>query len=845
MPATLRTRRGSEILRKGACTTVVRRQTAISMHTGPATSPGVPGAAIDAAGLPARPEPITAKPAPARPARARPARTQPRGSGGPPALELVPIPRPDGPDASTPVAGGEQLGVRRRLPDWFIPRPRLLERLLRDRGSTIALLAAPAGYGKTSLLAQWSEQDERAFAWIGLDGEDNDPLRLLSTVEVALAEIEAADPSPSDEPASSPRRLVTSLPARLRRAADASPGGMVLALDGVQALTSPASLQVLSLTAAALPAGSKLALCSRTMPAIGLGRLRADRSLLAIGQRDLALTGTEARELLVRTDLDVGRRQLETLMERTEGWPAGLALEALTLREQGCSEGCSDGGAGRAGDVSEALSQYIREEVLADLPSESLSLLMRTSILDRLSPELCDVVLRRRDSGRVLRALAEERMLAAALDPPDAGYRCNPLLRDALLAELRRLEPGRARHLHSRAARWLGARGEVDRALDHAEAAGELDYAGELVWARVPRCTLRGEHAALRRWLAMFSEAQLASSPGLALAAAHSHLAAGEPRLAEHWSELASAAAGRSPSAMGTARLEAAQALLRAALGVEGIEQIGIDALRARELDGPGSPWLAMCCLLAGVSRHLGGDPIAARVSLRDGARRGAVQAPLIEALCLAQLAVIAAEEEDWPQAADLAARASTEVAALRLERYPGCALVLAASAWITLQQGRADHAKRDLRRARRLLAALEDCAPWYAVETRVLLARAAIRLADVALARTLLVEASRLARRAPEVATFRGWFDQAWGQIDQLSAAALSGPGALTMAELRILRFLPTHLSFREIGARLHVSTNTVKSQAHAVYRKLDAVSRSQAVERASALGLIDGGMG
>jgi LuxR family maltose regulon positive regulatory protein len=122
------------------------------------------------------------------------------------------------------------------------------------------------------------------------------------------------------------------------------------------------------------------------------------------------------------------------------------------------------------------------------------------------------------------------------------------------------------------------------------------------------------------------------------------------------------------------------------------------------------------------------------------------------------------------------------------------------------------------------------------------MLARAALRLADVAAARTLLAEASQLARRVPDAVVFGSWLNETWGLVDSAATTALAGPAALTMAELRILRFLPTHLSFREIGDRLHVSTNTVKTQAHAVYRKLDVSSRSDAVTRAAEIGLLDG---
>jgi len=130
---------------------------------------------------------------------------------------------------------------------------------------------------------------------------------------------------------------------------------------------------------------------------------------------------------------------------------------------------------------------------------------------------------------------------------------------------------------------------------------------------------------------------------------------------------------------------------------------------------------------------------------------------------------------------------------------------------------------------------------PWHEAETRVALARASIRLLDVPLARHLLSDASRAARRMPNATVLRAWLDETWAEIDGVGVAALNGAGSLTTAELRILRFLPTHLSFREIGSRLHVSTNTVKSQAHAVYSKLDVASRADAVARASALGLIE----
>ena len=272
-----------------------------------------------------------------------------------------------------------------------------------------------------------------------------------------------------------------------------------------------------------------------------------------------------------------------------------------------------------------------------------------------------------------------------------------------------------------------------------------------------------------------------------------------------------------------------------------GLEDMAATAARGYELAEEGSPWRAACCLLRGVAAHLSAERTHARVMLEAGVRHGAVACPGIQGHCLSQLAVMAAEEGDWDTAADRLERAYVALRYAGLSAHPTSAPILAACAWVASHRGLPDEAKRDLVGSLQLLATLEDFIPAYEVQTRVLLARAAIRLADVALARTQLSLASRIARRTPAIVIFREWFDEAWGKVDDLGAAALNGPSALTMAELRILRFLPTHLSFREIGSRLHVSTNTVKSQVHAVYGKLDAASRSEAVERASTLGLID----
>ncbi|MES1193359.1 MAG: LuxR C-terminal-related transcriptional regulator, partial [Solirubrobacterales bacterium] len=248
-----------------------------------------------------------------------------------------------------------------------------------------------------------------------------------------------------------------------------------------------------------------------------------------------------------------------------------------------------------------------------------------------------------------------------------------------------------------------------------------------------------------------------------------------------------------------------------------------------------------VCCLLRGVANGLTGDDSAARRDLEDGVRRGAVVMVAIESLCLAQLALFALLDGDADEGAILAERARTRVDARSLSEPMVRGFVCAVSALARAHRGRVAQARDDVAQARRILDVPDALAPWFDAQARLALARAELRLSDVAAARAMLTEAARCAARMPDAARLRLWIDDAWARADMFVVEVLARPGSLTTAELRVLRFLPSHLSFREIAERLHVSANTVKTQAHAVYRKLGASSRSAAVTRARTVGLLD----
>jgi LuxR family transcriptional regulator, maltose regulon positive regulatory protein len=697
--------------------------------------------------------------------------------------------------------------------DGLVDRPRLVRRLVGSSDLPLALLVAPAGYGKTTLLSQWAEQDRRPFAWVTLDEGDNDSRRLLASISAVLGEIEPVD--------------LRSLESRTRP--------FVLVLDDVHVIDAQQSLRALAEIVDRLPAGSQLALASRDEPGMPVGRLRANRNVAELRFRDLAMTSSEAAAMLRLAGVHLAESQIETIVQLAEGWPAGLYLAALSLRE-------SPDPATAAvwfGGHDRLIADYLRDEVLSDLAPDQIAFLTRTAVLDRLSGPLCDAVLQRRDSGRVLAELERANVLLFAGE--DTGHRRHHrLLAEMLRGELRRAEPELEPELHRRAAAWHVRRGDVDRAVRHAIAARDAGLTGDLLWANLLRYVSHGHDASVQRWLSRFSDEDIAAQPSLALVAAGSQLARGDRNRTEHWTAVA-ARRLREASSDAAQPLEGGVRVLRAAAGTEGIARMLEDADSAYQLFPEDDPWRSLCCLLIGAARHLEGARDRAFGWLEEGARRGAVQAPSIRALCLAQLAMLAVDEGDWANADAYAMRARGQIERFSALDYPMSALVLAVAAAAHAQAGRVDDAKIDARRATALAARLVDFAPWYEIEIRIVLARTALRLSDVAGARSQLGEASRLLRHCPDATVLHKWLEDLWIHADSARGHPNGDRWSLTTAELRVLQFLPTHLSFPQIAERLNVSANTVKTHTRAVYSKLDASSRAEAVAQARGAGLID----
>jgi LuxR family maltose regulon positive regulatory protein len=704
---------------------------------------------------------------------------------------------------------------------------------LEQSSASVVVVCAPSGYGKSVLVGQWAEQDPRPFPTVILGAEHNDSALLLASIIAALdpvepvpTEVEAAlaNPQPSME------RVV--LP-RLRRALEQRELPFVLVLDDFERIESAQALDVISAIMGTFPRGSKLVLLTRTEPALPIGRVRAHRELTELGPQDLKMRRAECQELLLAIGLQLNSQQLDTVVARTEGWPAALYLAGMALIG---TPDLARAIARFAGD-DRFVVDYIRDEFLGSISRQRVEFLRRASVLDRLTGDLCDVVLEQRGSATELRDLSHSNILLTPLDRRDEWFRFHPLFREMLRTELRRAAPEQEAELNRRASEWWAAAGDWDRAITHAVDAGALDRAGELLYMGIPELTARGRNATVMGWLDRLGEQTVSTDAALSLTAAYAHITQGSGGKAEYWAAVAAGLLDREEPSARKAVLDAGLAMVEATLARGGVRTIADRTALAAELLPDDSPWMSLCRLIEGVGLHLRGLREEAHEKLIDGARRGAVGAPNVQVLCLSQLALLAIEQDDWTLGDMLASQARAQIDRSGLIDYPMMALSLAVTALVRSRTGRLEQAAADLRQGTILLEQLEDFPPWYEAETWVALARTAARLNDPTTATRMLGEASRTLKLTPDAVVLEDWIAETALSIETISSI----PHGLTPAELRVLQFLPTHLSFPQIAGEVLLSTNTVKSQAASVYRKLGVSSRRAAVAQAQAAGLLD----
>src|SRR5262252_6093635 len=414
-----------------------------------------------------------------------------------------------------------------------VRRSSLVERLARDDSHPIVSVVAPAGYGKTTLLSQWAECDDSAFAWVSVDQRDNDPKVLLTYVAQALDAIEPVGGRVFDALASPASSVPGSVVPRLGSAFASMTSPVVLVLDDVHLLHNSECRASLSVLADHVPAGSRLVFAGRDEPPVRVARLRTEGRILNVGPDELSLTRDEAAALLRAAKVTLGEAAVAELHRRTEGWAAGLYLAALSLREGGSLEGA----ASFSGD-DRLVSAYLESEFLGRLSNRQRGFLTRTAVLERMSGALCEAVLDHPGSAAMLADLARSNLLLVPLDRRGQWYRYHHLFRDMLLAELERTEPGMMAVLRRRAAAWCLANGAPEEALEYSMAAGDVDRAADLIQSLTLRTYRQGRITTLQGWHRWLDDRDgIEGNPRIAADACILAAVTGRPVEAERWAD--------------------------------------------------------------------------------------------------------------------------------------------------------------------------------------------------------------------------------------------------------------------------------------------------------------------
>jgi len=719
-----------------------------------------------------------------------------------------------------------------------ITRRAVVEQLSRAADTPIVMLCAGPGYGKTTALAQWAvSMTDRPFAWISIDRHDNDPIVLLTYVAVALDRIAPIDRGVFEALASPGASIEASVVPRLGAALAAVDRPVALGLDDVHVIANPQCIDAIVALAGHVAEGSQLVLSARDGSALPLGYLRTRGLGLELGPNDLRMDEREARQMLSATGLDVSDADLADLVRRTEGWPAGLYLAAV-------SAGTNGAGPRQVGAVSgnnPFVADFLQSEFFAHLPAHELLFLTRTSLLEQMSGPLCDTALASTGSAEILESLARTNRFVVGLDGDGEWYRCHPLVRERLAAELTRSDPELVSPLLSRASEWCAANGHEIAAVRYGQTEGNPARVAALMERWTMPVFQSGRTATVDQWFEWL-DANGGVSPfsSVAVIGAMFHSVMGRPTASDRYADLAGQGTydGRLPD--GSASIESWQALLRAFQGLHGLEAMRADAALAVRTLAPDSVWHPVAMVLLGMGALLGGAVDEADDHFADVADEAHdLGAPDMVAVALAERALIAIGRDEWVRADDLAERAVATAAHSHRENAALNAVAYAVAGRTALHAGRTASAREHLSTAQRRLPQLTYALPVPSVQTRLELARAYLTLADRAGARTMLREVDTILRRRPALGSLP---TQAAELRATVSTAGHEAPGAsaLTAAELHVLPLLTTHLTFKEVGARLYLSQHTVKSHAMSIYRKLDVTSRGAAVEQARQVGLL-----
>ena len=715
----------------------------------------------------------------------------------------------------------------------FVRRAVLFDRLRAARRASVLIVEAPTGYGKTTALAWWFQSGRRKLGWYSIDERERDPVVFLAYLGAVLSRV-GADVRRLSRLVGGPKTPIPGALAELVHALEFLGEPAVIVLDNVHLLANPVCIDVVEALLEHVPEGSQLVLVTESAHGLPTERLTSEGRLVTLGVAELKMSDSEADALLRSAAVALSPERVHSLNVLCDGWAAGLYLAALVARRSG---GRLDEGLLGSDRL---LSDYFHAQLLDKLPEGQRDFLFEISALGRICARLCDATLGRTDSAAMLRSLAEANRFITVLPGRHRWFELHPLFRDVLSAELVRRDPDRKRAILARAADWYEAEGDVESAMGCAIAAGDLDRAATLCGAALLKLDWAGRSTTIEHWCSAIDDpVLLARHPQVAMLGSAMYALSGQPDVAERWARAAFRSDPAETMSDGS-RASAWVAKLRALLCLEGGSAMREDALLAVETLAEGSPFIASARNLLGFAYLLAGDDDQASVWFQDGAPTSPALGEGVSAsLALAALALLAAARDDLDECDALARRSVEIVEQSRLEDSVTSAFVYTVAGRTAFARERRQAARDDAASADRLVAGLTYALPWLAVLTRVELAGLHLALANPARARDLVDEAEEILVHRPKL----GVLGERVAELRHGLAPRPAGEGlasALTPAELRLLPLLASYLSFREIAERLGVSRNTVKTQAIAIYRKLNVSSRSEAVEHARETGLL-----
>lgn len=716
-----------------------------------------------------------------------------------------------------------------------IARSGVVKKLTESADLPLVVVAAPAGFGKTTTLQLWSEVDDRRFVWVHLGLLDNDPVHLVRHIAAAVHLVEPLDSEVVRVLTGAGRVMETDLLPSLGYTIGAREP-MVLVLDDAHLLTSDGAARVVQVLSDYLPSGTQLVVSCRRRPDFRLARGELDHAVSELDAEDLVMTAGEAASLFAAAGFDLNADQVDAFFEQTEGWPAGLGLAALALRTSP-----SRTGAPLLGGGNRRVVDYLLEEVLAGLDEPIRSFLVRSSVLDRMCARLLDDLLETDDSAGLLsRIEALGNPFLVRLDDRGEWFRYHHLFREALRVALQRERPDEVNPLRSRASGVLEASGDADGAIRLAVVAGERERAADIVLRHTLQLIDEGRTALVDQWLQLLGPDLVDRYPSAAIAEAWSGISTGDPTRIARSIKAAESISHEGPLPDGSPSLPVAVAAARSIVAAEGTEGVLRDTAIIRSGGGPRTnPWWGYATCLEGTVATLVGDNDAARNLLTAGLPEVAFS-PSFEAGFRGILALAEFYESDLIAAERHARRARRLCDDHNLEAVPLVISAYASAALVAARRKRADESRRDSQAARRLLARLGDMSPRTALRGYLALAQTSLELGDHDEARGFAMEATRARRRDPSCTYLNDQLDQVERQLGDLKGAGLDVT-PISAAQLRVLAYLPTHLSLREIADASYISRNTVKSHVVAIYRKLGVSSRAEAVVEARRLGLLN----